>query len=165
MKQRSAEKMLETWRRMENRQICVWIRNCYIKKYGTHATIQDESQNCTALCVVKILCRLPYFRGPPTIDVLMSSIGSVAAVLLRMRGSFRGIVTDLGLLVDGPAPSPSIRAPLDMVRDPVPNPGWKPLLLTTHQASSYKGLVEVLGYIASVSNHTGPLCTSSLMRT
>ena len=28
--QRSAGKMLETWRWMENRQVCVWIDNCYI---------------------------------------------------------------------------------------------------------------------------------------
>ena len=31
MKQRSAGKMLETWRWMENRQVCVWIDNCYIE--------------------------------------------------------------------------------------------------------------------------------------
>ena len=41
MKERSARKMLETWRWMENRQVCVWIDNCYIKQYGTHPTIQD----------------------------------------------------------------------------------------------------------------------------
>ena len=35
----------------------------------------------------------------------------------------------------------------------LPNPGWKPLLLRTHQVSSYKGLVQVLDYIASLSNH------------
>ena len=29
MKQRSAGKMLETWRWMENRQVRVWINNCY----------------------------------------------------------------------------------------------------------------------------------------
>ena len=40
------------------------------------------------------------------------------------------------------------------MRDPVPNPGWKPLLLTTHQVSSYKGLIELLDYIASPSKHT-----------
>ena len=98
MKQRSAEKMLETWRWRGNRQVCVWIDNCYNKQFGTHPTIQDQSQNCTALCVVEIPCRLPYFRGHPTIDVLISSIGSVAAALVRMKRSFRGIVTDLGLL-------------------------------------------------------------------
>ena len=42
-------------------------------------------------------------------------------------------MTDLGLFVDRPSPIPSTRAPLDIVRDPVPNSGWKPLLLTTHQ--------------------------------
>ena len=30
MKQWSAGKMLETWRWMENRQVCVWIDSCYI---------------------------------------------------------------------------------------------------------------------------------------
>ena len=30
MKQRSAAKVLETWHWMENRQVCVWIDNCYI---------------------------------------------------------------------------------------------------------------------------------------
>ena len=40
MKQQSAGKMLETWCWMENRQVCVWIDNCYIKQYGTHPTIQ-----------------------------------------------------------------------------------------------------------------------------
>ena len=128
--------------------------NCYIKKYGTHATIQDQSQNCTALCVVGILCRVPYFRGHPNIDVLISSIGSVAAALVRMKRSFHGIKTDLGLLADRRGAIPSIRVPLDIVRDPVPNPGWKLLLLSTHQVSSYKGMVEVLDYIASLSNHT-----------
>ena len=44
MKQRSAAKAVETWRWMENRQVCVWIDNCYIKQYGTHPTIQDQSQ-------------------------------------------------------------------------------------------------------------------------
>ena len=97
MKQRSAGKMLETWRWMENRQVCVWIDNCYIKQYGTHPTIQDQSQNCAALCVVEIPCRLPYFRGHPNIDVLIGGIGSVAAALVRMKRSFHGIVTDLGL--------------------------------------------------------------------
>ena len=67
------------------------------------------------------------------------------------------MVTDLEPLPDRPPSIPSIRAPLDIVRDPVPNPGWKPLLLTTHQVSSYKGLVEVLDYIASLSNHTHPI--------
>ena len=51
MKKRSVGKMLQTWRWMENRQVCVWIDNCYIKQYGTHPTIQDQSQNCIALCV------------------------------------------------------------------------------------------------------------------
>ena len=123
MKQRSAGKMLETWRWMENRQVCVWIDNCYIKQYGTHPTIQDQSLKCTALCVVEIPCRLPYLRGHPNIDVLIGSIGSVAVVLERMKGSFYGIMTDLGLLADRPAAIPSIEAPLDIVRDPVPNPG------------------------------------------
>ena len=146
MKERSGGKMLETWRWMENRQVCVWIDNSYIKQYGTHPTIQDQSQNCTSLCVVEIPCRLLYFRGHPTIDVLIGSIGSAAAALVKMKRSFHGIVTDLGLLADRPAAIPSIRAPLDIVRDPLPNPGWKPLLLSTHQVSSYKGLVEVLDY-------------------
>ena len=86
--------------------------------------------------------------------MLICSIGSVAAALVRMKRSFYGIPTDLGLLADGPAAIPSIRAPLDIVQDPLPNPGWKPLLLSTHQVSSYKGLVQVLDYIASPSNHT-----------
>ena len=30
MKERSAEKMLGTWPWIENRQVCVWIVNCYI---------------------------------------------------------------------------------------------------------------------------------------
>ena len=154
MKERSAGKMLEAWRWMENRQVFVWINNCYIQQYGTHPTIQDQSQNCTALYVVEMPCRLPYFRGHPTIDVLMRSISSVAAALVRTKRSFHGIVTDLGLLADRPAGIPSIRAPLDIVRGPLPNPGWKPLLLSTHQVSSYKGLVQVLDYIASLSNHT-----------
>ena len=83
MKERSAGKMLETWRWMENRQVCVWIDNCCIKQYGTHPTIQDQSQNCTALFVVEIPCRLPYFKQHSTIDVLIGSIGSVAAALVR----------------------------------------------------------------------------------
>ena len=37
------------------------------------------------------------------------------------------------------------------------NPGWKPLQLSTHQVSSYKGLVEVLDNIASLTNHTQPI--------
>ena len=157
MKERSAGRMLGTWRWMENRQVCFWIDTCYIKQCGTHPTIQDQSKNCTALCVVEIPCRLPYFRGHPTIDVLIGSIGSVAAELVRMKRSFNGMVTDLGLLADRPAAIPSIRAPLAVVRDQLPNPGWKPLLLSTHQVSSYKGLVEVLDYIASLSNHTHPI--------
>ena len=119
--------------------------------------IQDQSQNCIVLCFVEIPCRLPYFRGHPTIDVLIDSIGSVAPALVRMKLSFHGMVKDLGLLADRPAAVPSIRAPLDIVRDPLPNPGWKPLLLSTHQVSSYKGLVEVLDYIALLSNHTQPI--------
>ena len=157
MKERSARKMLETWRWMENRQVCVCIDNCYIKQYGTHPTIQDQSQNCTALCVVEIPCRLPYFTGHPNIDVLIGNIGSVAAALVRMKQTFHWIVKDLGLLADRPAATPSIRAPLDIVREPVPTPGWKLLLLITHQVSSYKGLVEVLDYIAALSNHTHPI--------
>ena len=117
MKEQSAGKMLETWRWMENRQVCVWIDNCYIQQYGTHPMIQDQSQNCTALCVVEIPCRLPSFRGQPTIDVLIGSIGSVAAALVRMKRSFHAIVTDLGLLADRPPAIRSIRAPLDIVRD------------------------------------------------
>ena len=89
--------------------------------------------------------------------MLIGSIGNVAAALVRLKRSFRGIATHLGLLTDTPAPIPSIRAPLDIVRGSVPNRGWKPLLLTTHQVSSYKGLVEVLDYIASLSNHTHPI--------
>ena len=85
--------------------------------------------------------------------MLIGSISNVAAALVRMKRSFRGIVTGLGLRADRSAPIPSIRAPFDIARDPVPNPGWKPLLPTTHQVSSYKGLVEVLDYIASLSNH------------
>ena len=148
------DKMPETWRWMEYRQVCVWIDTCYIKQYEMHPTIKDQSQNCTALCVVEILWRLPYFRGHPNIDVLIGSIGSVAAAHVRMKRSLYGIVTDLGLLADRPAAIPIIRAPLDIVRDPVPNPGWKPLLLSTHYVSSYKGLVEVSDYIASLWNHT-----------
>ena len=153
MKQRSAEKMLETWRWVENRQVFVWIDNCYMQ-YGPHPTIQDQSQNCTVLCVIEIPCRLTYFRGHPTTDVLISSIGSVAAALVGMERSFRGIVTDRGLLADRPAAIPSIRAPLEIMRDPVPNPGWKLLLLTRQQVSSYKGLVQVLDYVASLLKHT-----------
>ena len=89
--------------------------------------------------------------------MLIGSIGSVAAALVGMKRSFHGLVIDLGLLADRPSKMPSIRAPLDIVPDPVPNPGWKPLLLSTHQVSSYKGLVEVLDYIASLSNHTHPI--------
>ena len=155
MKQRSAGKMLETW--MENWQVCVWIDNCYIKQYGTQPTIEDRSHRCTALCVVEIPCRLPYFRGHPNIDVLFGSIGSVAAALVRMKRRFNGIVTDRGLPADRPAAIPSIRAFLDIVQDPVPKPGWKSLLLSTHQVSSYKGLVEVLDDIASLSKHTHPI--------
>ena len=136
--------------------MCVWINICYIKQYGTHPTIQDQLQNGTALCVVEIPCRLPYFRGPPNKDVLVGSIRSVAAALVRMKRTFHGIVTDLGLLADRPAAIPSSRAPLDIVRDPLPNPGCKPLLLSTHQVSPYKDLVKVLNYIASLSNHTHP---------
>ena len=157
MKEWSAGKKLETWRWMENRQVCVRMDNCYIKQYAMHPTIQDQSQNWTALCVVEIPCRLPYFRGHPTIDVLIGSIGSVAAALVTMKRNFHGIVTDLGLLADRPPAIPSIRAPLDIVQDPLPNPGWKSLLLSTHQVSSYKGLVELLNYIASLSNHTHPI--------
>ena len=109
---------------MENRQVCVWIDNCYSKQYGTHPTIHDQSQNCTALCVVEILCRLPYFRRHLTIDVLIGSMGSVVAALVRMKRSFHGILTDLGLLADRPPAIPSIRAPLDILQDPLPNPGW-----------------------------------------
>ena len=109
IKQRSTGKMLETWRWMENRQVCVWIDNCYIKQYGNHRCAHRH----------------------------------------RHRHRHR--------LADRPAPIPSITALRDIVRDPVPNPGWKPLLLTTHQVSSYKGLVEVLDYIASLSNHTHPI--------
>ena len=89
--------------------------------------------------------------------MLIGSIGGVAAALVRMKRSFHGIMTDLGLLADRPAAIPSIRAPLDIVRDPLPNPGWKPLLLSTHQVSSYNGLGEVLDYIALLSNHTHPI--------
>ena len=32
MKERSVGKILETWRWMENQQVCVWIDNCYIKQ-------------------------------------------------------------------------------------------------------------------------------------
>ena len=120
MKERSAGRMLETCRWTENRQVCVWMDNCYIKHYVTHSTIQNWSQNCTAFCVVEIQCRLPYFRGHPTIDVLIGSIGTVAAALVRMKRSFHGIVTDLDLLADRPAAIPSIRAPLNIVRDPLP---------------------------------------------
>ena len=157
MKQRSAGKMLETWHWMGNWQVCARIKNCYIKQYGTHPTIQNQSQNCTALCVLEIPCRLPYFRGHSIIDVPIGSIGSVAAGLVRMRWSFHRIVTDHGLLADRPAAIPRIRAPVDIVRDPVPIPGWKLLLLSTDQVSSYKGLVEVFDYIASLSNHTHPI--------
>ena len=157
MKERSAGKMLEPWRWMENWQVCVWIASCYSKQYGTHPTIQDQSQNCTALCVVEIPRMLPYFRRHPTIDVLIGSMGSVAAALVRMKRSFHGIMTDLGLLADRHPAIPSIRAPIDIVQDPLPNPGWKPLLLRMHQVPLYKGLVEVLDYIASLSNHTHPI--------
>ena len=133
---------------------CVWIDNCYIEQYGTHPTIKDLSQNCTALCVVEVSCRLPNFITHPPISVLIGSISNVAAALVRMKRNFRGIVTNLGLLADRPAPIPSIGAPI--VLDPVPNRGWKPLLLTTHQVSSYKGFIEVLEYAASLSNHTHP---------
>ena len=85
--------------------------------------IQDQSQNSRALCIVEILCRLPYLGGHPTIDVLISSIDSVAAALVRMKRSLPGIVTDPGLLADRRAPILSIRLPPDIVRDPVPNPG------------------------------------------
>ena len=115
MRQRSAGEMLETWRWMENRQVSVWINNCYIKQHGMHPTIQDQSQNCTALCVVEIPCRLRYFRGHPTIDVHIGSTGTVAPALVRMKRSFRGIVTDLPLLADRPTSIPSITAPLDIV--------------------------------------------------
>ena len=40
------------------------------------------------------------------------------------------------------------------MRDPAPDPGWKPLLLTTHQVSLYKSLPQVLDYITSLSDHT-----------
>ena len=53
----------------------------------------------------------------------------------------------------GASPRPSAPTYLP----PVPNPGWKPLLLSTHQVFSYKGLVQVLDYIASLSNHTHPI--------
>ena len=96
-------------------------------------------------------------RNHPTIDVLIGSIGTVAAALVRTKRTFHGIVTDLGLLADRPPEKPSIRALLDIVRDPPPNPGWKPLLLSTHQVSSFKGLVEVSDDIASLSNHTHPI--------
>ena len=142
---------------MRNRHVCVSIDKSYIKQYGTHATIQDESQDCTALCAVQIPCRLLYFRGHPNIDVLVGSIGSVAAALVRIKRSFHRIVLDLGQPADRPAPIPSIRAPLDIVRDPVPNPGWEPLLLSTHLVSSYKGMVDVLDYIATLANHTHPI--------
>ena len=66
-------------------------------------------------------------------------------------------MTDLGLLADRPAAILIVRAPLDIVRDPLPHPGWTPLQLSTHQVSSYKGLVEVLDYIASLSNHRHPI--------
>ena len=89
-------------------------------------------------------------------DVLIGSISSVAAALVRLKRSFHGIVRDMALLADRPAAIPSIRASLDIAPDPLPNPGWKPLLLNTHQVSSYKHLVEVLDYIASLSNHTHP---------
>ena len=150
LKEWSARKMLETRRWMENRQVCVWIQNCYILQYGTHPTIQVGSQICTALCVVEFLCKLRYIRVHPTIDVLIGSIGNVAPSLVRIKRSFRWIVTDLGLLADRPAAITSIRAPLDILRDPVPNPGWRPLLLTTHQVSSFKGIVAVLHHIASL---------------
>ena len=80
--------MLETYPGMETWQVCVWINNCYIKLYGTHPTIRNQSQNCTALCVVEIPCRPLYFRGHPTIDVLIGSIGNVAAALVRMKRCF-----------------------------------------------------------------------------
>ena len=149
--------MLDTWRGMENRQVCVLIDNCYVKQYPTHPTIQDQLQNYTALWVVEILCRMPYVRGQPNIDVLIGCISSVAAALVRMKRSFYGIVTDLGLLAERPASIPSIRAPFVKMRDPLPNQGWKTLLLSTHQVSPYKGLVEVLNYIASLSSLTHPI--------
>ena len=90
-------------------------------------------------------------------DVLIGSIDNVAAALDRMKRSFSGTVTDLGVLADRPAPILSMRAPLDIVLDQVPNPGWKPLLLTTPKISSYKGVVEMFDYIASLSNHTHPI--------
>ena len=142
---------------MKNRQVSIWIDNCYIKQYAAHPTIQDQSRDCTSLWVVQIPCRLPYFRGHKTIDVVIGSSSNVAAPLVGSKRSFCGIGTDLGLLANRPGPIPRSKAPLDIMRDPVPNPGWKPLLLTKHQVSSYKGLVEVLDYIASLSNHTHPI--------
>ena len=100
---------------------------------------------------------MPYFVGHPTIDVFIRSIGNVDAALVKMKPSFCGIVRDVGLFAERTSPMPSIRAPLDTVRDPVPNPGRRPLLLTTHQISSYKDLIELLDYIAPLLNHTHPI--------
>ena len=85
MKQRSATKMIETSRWRENREVCLWLDTGYTKQYATHPSIQDQSQNCTALCVVGISCSLPYFRGHPTIDVLIGSNRNQAAVLVRLK--------------------------------------------------------------------------------
>ena len=101
--------------------------------------------------------QVPYFRGHPTIDVLIGNIGSLAAALFRLKRRFPGIVTDPGLLADRPAPRPSIRAPLQVVQDPVPNPVRKPLLLSTHQVSLYKWVLEVFDDSASLLNHTHPI--------
>ena len=154
MKQQSVAKMLETWCWMENRQVCVCMDNCYRKQYGMHPGIQDRSRNCAALCVLEMACRLPYFRGQPTIDVLIYSIGNVAAAQVRMKRSLGGIVTVLGLLADRPAQTTSFTPSLDIVRDQVPSSGWKAVLRTTHQVSLCKGLIELLDYSAWLSNHT-----------
>ena len=57
MEQQSAGNMLETWRWMENQQVCIWMDNSYNKQYGTHPTIQDQTQNCTALASLRFRAR------------------------------------------------------------------------------------------------------------
>ena len=146
---------------MERHQVCLWIDNCYIRQYGFHPTVADQSQNCTAICVTEVPSRLPYFRGHLTLDTLIGGIQEGAFGLARMKRSFHGIVTDLRFLDDRPTTMHGIHASLDMFSHPTPSPGWKPLVLSTEQVGSHGGLIQLLDYGTTLSTHCHPIvCVS-----
>lgn len=155
MVQKAHRALTQTWNSTARQQCALWVDNWYSGQRGT----QPEGTNdlsTSALALIKLRQRVPWFRGQPSLGDMYLRIRPVSRVLAKTDRGLMGVLHDLGANALRVPWNANLRQPLDVKRDPatVQPPSWKPLTITDEKVGDTVGLVNVLDFTTTLVKHT-----------